>query len=180
VWCAKMRYVSDETTEAAPVPLVTEAIKKAAVAWVSADGAPAIALWCVPFEGSLLLVTGPGEQSAPVLADAATATVTLRGDHGGHIVTWPASVTRVAPDTEEWASAAPLVAGKRLNASGSTEQVVERWARECVLLRLTPSGPPTEAGGTLPQDRQGAPPRPTPAARPTRKPFRLHRVRRRG
>jgi hypothetical protein len=175
-----MRYVSDENAEAAPVPLVAEAIKKAAVVWVSAAGAPVVALWCVPFDGSLLLITGPGEQSAPFLADAATATVMMRGDHGGHIVTGPASVARVEPGTEEWATAAPLVAGKRLNATGSTEQVVQRWARECLLLRLTPFEPPTAAGSTLPQDRRAAPPRPTPAARLTRKPFRLHRVRRRG
>lgn len=171
--------MSDETT-GDTWTVVAEAIKKAAVVWVTADGAPPVALWCVPFEGSLLLVTGPGEQSAPVLADAGTASVTMRGDHGGHIVTWPASVARVVPGTHLWESAAPLVAGKRLNARGSIDQVVERWGRECVLLRLTPSGPPIAAADTLPQDAQAAPPRPTPAVRTTRKPFRLHRVRRRG
>ncbi|HEX2771213.1 MAG TPA: hypothetical protein VHN18_02135 [Micromonosporaceae bacterium] len=170
--------MSDETTGETPA-VVAEAIKKAAVAWVSAGGAPAVALWCVPFEGSLLLVTGTGEQPAPFLADAGTASVTMRGDHGGHIVSWPASVTRVKPDSEQWETAAPLVAGKRLNARGGTDQLVERWARECVLLRLAPSGPPTEAGDSLPHDPQADPPRPTPAARATRKPFRLHRVRRR-
>lgn len=173
-----MPYVSDETTGETSA-VVAEAIKKAAVVWVSAGGAPAVALWCVPSEGSLLLVTGAGEQPAPFLADAATATVTMRGDHGGHIVTWPASVTRVEPGTEQWETAAPLVAGKRLNARGGTDQVVERWARECVLLRLTPSGPPIEANDSLPHDPQTTAPRPTPAARATRKPFRLHRVRRR-
>jgi hypothetical protein len=173
-----MPYVSDEPAGATSA-VVLEAIKKAAVVWVSTAGAPAVALWCVPFEGSLLLITGTGEQSAPFLADTGTASVAMRGDHGGHIVTWPASVTRVEPGTEEWETAAPLVAGKRLNASGGTEQVVERWARECVLLRLTPSALPTAAGDTLPHDSQAAPPRPTPATRAMRKPFRLHRVRRR-
>jgi hypothetical protein len=173
-----MRYVTDEATGDSPA-VVAEAIKKAAVVWVSAGAAPAVGLWCVPFEDSLLLVTGPGEQSAPFLADGTEATVRMRGDHGGHVVTWPASVTRVVPGTQLWDTAAPLVAGKRLNARGSTEQVVERWGRECLLLRLTPSAPPIEAGDGLPQDRQGAPPRPTPAARSARRPFRLHRVRRR-
>jgi hypothetical protein len=171
--------VSDDRGGAAGVPVVEEAIKKAAVVWVSAAGTPAVGLWCAPLDGALFIVSGPGEQSVPALTDAASATVTMRGDHGGHIVTWTAAVTRVEPGTEEWTTAAPLVAAKRLNASGSTADIVERWARECVLHRLTPSGPPTEAGDTLPQDAQAAAPRATPAARPTRKPFRLHRVRRR-
>jgi len=171
--------VTDDGGGAAGVPLVEEAIKKAAVVWVSAGGTPAVGLWCAPHDGSLFVVSGPGEQSAPALADAATATVATRGDHGGHIVTWTASVTMVEPGSEQWASVAPLVAAKRLNASGSTDEVVARWARECVLNRLTPVGPPSAAGDTLPEDAQAAPPRATPAVRATKKPFRLHRVRRR-
>jgi hypothetical protein len=173
--------VTVDDDSAAGAPLVDEAIKKAAVVWVSAGGGtPGVGLWCVPYDGSLFIVSGAGEQSAPALADASTATVAMRGDHGGHVVTWPAAVTRVEPGTEQWATVAPLVAAKRLNARGSTDDVVERWARECVLHQLTPSGPPIEAGDSLPQDAQAAAPRPTPAARPTKKPFRLHRVRRRG
>jgi hypothetical protein len=61
-------------------PLIEEAVKKAAVAWVSVGDGPALGLWCLPLDGSLLLVCGPGEQSAPGLAEAATATVRLRGD----------------------------------------------------------------------------------------------------
>jgi len=170
--------VTEDVTERATSPLVDEAIKKAAVAWVAVDGGPALALWCVPVDGALHFVSGPGEQSAPGLADAATATVTLRGDHGGQIVTWPAEVTRVRPDSEQWATIAPQVAAKRLNASGSTADLVERWAAECVISRLSPAGDPV-AGDRLPDGSLAAPPRPTPAARPTRKPFRLHRVRNR-
>lgn len=158
--------------------LVAEATKKASVAWVSAGGAPAVAVWCVPLDGSVFVVSGPGEQAAPGLAAADTATVTMRGDHGGRIVTWPAAVARVEPGTEEWGSVVPVVAAKRLNASGSIEDLVARWARECRMDRLTPSGEPTEAEATLPQESQAEQVRPTPAVRQTRRPFRLHRVRR--
>ncbi|WP_411970813.1 hypothetical protein [Micromonospora peucetia] len=154
-------------------------MKKAAVAWVSVPGGPALALWCAPLEGALFVVSGPGEQSAPGLADATEAQVTLRGDHGGRIVTWPARVSRLAPGTEHWETAAPLVAAKRLNASGSTAELVERWAAEgCAVNRLTPAGEPV-AGAGLPADSLAEVPRETPAVRVTRKPFRLHRVRRR-
>ncbi|SCL26773.1 hypothetical protein GA0070616_3372 [Micromonospora nigra] len=159
--------------------LVDEAAKKAAVAWVAVGGGPARALWCVPLEGALLVVCGPGEQSAPGLADAATARVTLRGDHGGRVVTWPAEVARIAPGTQEWETVAPLVGAKRLNASGPTADLVARWAADgCALVRLTPAGEPA-AGADLPHDSLAEPPRESPAVRVTRRPFRLHRVRRR-
>lgn len=164
-------------TETMETPLVAEAIKKAAVAWVSIDDGPAYALWCLPVDGALYVVSGPGEQSAPGLAEAQTAAVTLRGDHGGRIVTWPAAVSRVEPDGEQWQEIAHQVAAKRLNARGSISDLAQRWARECVLTRLAPLGRPT-AGESLPDGSLAAPPRPTPAARRTAKPFRLHRVRR--
>ncbi|WP_229402750.1 hypothetical protein [Micromonospora okii] len=171
--------VTDEVDDRVSTPLVDEAVKKAAVAWVGVAGEPARALWCVPADGSLLVVSGPGEQAAPGLAEAAEAHVTLRGDHGGRIVTWPARVTGVAPDTEEWAALAPTVAAKRLNAPGPTADLVARWAADgCALVRLTPAGEPV-AGDGLPDDSLAEPPRETPAVRAVRKPFRLHRVRRR-
>jgi len=159
-------------------PLVDEAMKKAAVAWVTVGDQPAVALWCAPLDGVLYVVSGPGEQSAPGLTESVAATVTLRGDHGGQIVSWPAEVTRVEPDSEQWEAVAPLVAAKRLNAPGGTADVVRRWASECVLHRLTPAGAPLAAGETLPDGSLAAPPRETGAARPVRKPFRLHRIRR--
>ncbi|MEU1888613.1 hypothetical protein [Micromonospora sp. WMMD987] len=171
--------MTDEVDAFRSTPLVDEAMKKAAVAWVAVGAGAATALWCVPLEGSLFVVSGPGEQSAPGLADADAVRVTLRGDHGGRIVTWPARVTRLAPDTPEWETAAPLVAAKRLNASGPTADLVARWAADgCALTRLAPDGPP-DAGEALPDTSLAAEPRGAAVVRTTRKPFRLHRVRRR-
>lgn len=171
--------MTDELDSRETTPLVDEAVKKAAVCWVSVGGGPAYALWCLPLDGALLVVTGPGEQSAPGLADATEARVTLRGDHGGRIVTWPARVTRLRPGTEEWTTAAPLVAAKRLNAPGPSADLVERWAAEdCALNRLAPAGAPA-AGADLPAESLAEEPRPAPVVRATRKPFRLHKVRRR-
>jgi hypothetical protein len=154
--------------------VVAEAMKKAAVAWVTVGDQPAVGLWCLPLGDALYVVSGPGEQSAPGLADAAGATVGLRGDHGGRITTFPAAVTRVVPDTDEWTEVAPQLAGKRLNASGTAADLAARWAAECVVSRLAPAGASLPPG----DGSEAAPPRPTPAARTTRKPFRLHRVRR--
>ncbi|MEV4413588.1 hypothetical protein [Catellatospora sp. NPDC049609] len=155
-------------------PLVEEAAKKAAIAWVSVGG-PAYAVWCLPQDGRLHVAVGPGEQELPGLAEAERATVTLRGDHGGAVVTYPATVERVEPGGERWDAVAVTMAGKRLNAPGTAEALAERWGRECVLVALSPAGEPVAPG----DEAGNAEPRPTPAANATRKPFRLHRVRRR-
>ncbi|HTJ32506.1 MAG TPA: hypothetical protein VL738_04695 [Dactylosporangium sp.] len=184
--------------------LVEEAAKKAAVAWVAVGGRPAKLVWCAWLGGALLVVTGEGEQSVPGLAEAAGAPsaaiadaagaeaaaiadaarvdaaragaaveVSLRGDHGGRIVTFPAEVSRIAPDDEAWAELVPQLAGKRLNGAGGAEDLARAWAERCVVCRLAP------VGGTapMPDDSQAAPPRPTPATRIPRRPFRLHKVR---
>jgi hypothetical protein len=154
---------------------------------VTVPGRQAVALWCLPQEdaespaphGRLYVVSGPGEQAAPGLERATAAVVTLRGDHGGRVVTWPAQVRRVTPGSDEWTTVAPLLAGKRLNAPLSAEALVARWADECAVHCLAPAGESVEAGSTLPDAALAEPPRGAPVVRATRRPFRLHRVRRR-
>jgi hypothetical protein len=159
--------------------VVDEAIKKAAVAWVAVGDGPALGLWCMPLDGALIVVSGPGEQSAPGLAEASTATVRLRGDTGGLIVIWDAVVERLVPGTEDWTTVAPQLAGKRLNAAGTAQDVVARWAETgCAVVRLTPAARAV-ARPELPDTDDAAPPRETPARVEVRRPFRLHRVRRR-
>jgi hypothetical protein len=151
-------------------------------------------VWCAWFGDALYVVSGPGEQDASVLDGAGTVAVTLRGDHGGRVVTWSAAVSAVAPGSEEWESIASQLAGKRLNATGGAEETVARWAADCTVyaLRPAPAGPAAgghggaedgsaliEAGSTLPSEAVVEEPRPSPAIRTVRKPFVLHRVRRR-
>ncbi|WP_432834704.1 hypothetical protein [Dactylosporangium sp. CA-092794] len=153
--------------------LIEEAAKKAAVAWIAVGGRPSTLVWCAWLGGSLLVVSGEGEQAVPGLADAAEAEVTLRGDHGGRIVTFPAGVSRIASDDEAWAELVVPLAGKRLNGAAGAEDLARAWAERCVVSRLTPDG----VSAALPDDAQAAPPRPTPATRIPRRPFRLHKVR---
>jgi len=153
--------------------LVEEAAKKAAVAWIAVGGRPPALAWCAWLGGSLLVVTGEGEQAIPGLAESGSAEVSLRGDHGGRIVTFPAEVGRIAPADEDWAELVPQLAGKRLNGAGGAEDLARAWSERCVVNRLTPAGDPAD----LPADAQAAPPRPTEATRIPRRPFRLHKVR---
>ncbi len=159
--------------------LVAEAIKKAGIAWINIPGGPALGLWVMPLDGALIVVCGPGEQAAPGLAEASRASVRLRGDNGGLIVIVEARVERLAPGSEAWDEIAPQLAGKRLNASGTAEELVARWAEaDCAVLRLTPVDGPVSAPN-LPTGSQAAPVRETPARVKVRRPFRLHRVRKR-
>src|SRR5215475_961136 len=105
-------------------------MKKAAVVWLSIADAPAYPVWCLASGDALHVVTGPGEQPVPGLADAATVRVSARGDHGGQVASWVATVEPVEPGTPAWDEVAPALAGKRLNAPGPSAALVERWARE--------------------------------------------------
>ena len=161
---------------AAMHPLVSEAMKKAAIVWITVAEQPAYGVWCLWIDDALYVVSGAGEQPAAGLAQAGVVAVTARGDHGGRILTWRARNERVKPGTELWDAVVPQLAGKRLNGPGADE-VARRWATQCVVSRLVPTGETVEAGTTLPDGSLAAPPLPSPAVRATRRPFRLHRVR---
>ncbi|MGW1895722.1 hypothetical protein ACWCP6_36570 [Streptomyces sp. NPDC002004] len=144
--------------------LVEEATKKSGLIWVQGTG-PARALWHAWLDGAAHLVgDGPGEQPLPGLADGEEATVTVRSkDKGGRIVGWQARVRELSPGTPEWEAAVAELKGKRLNAADG-EAMPERWARECRVLRLEPTG----ATIGLPSGSLAAAPAPSGAT--TRKP----------
>ncbi|MFH9861812.1 hypothetical protein [Streptomyces sp. NPDC017202] len=154
------------TRELLEPALVEEATKKSGLIWVeAAGGRSARPLWHVWHAGAACLVgDGPGEQPLPGLADGATAEVTVRSkDKGGRLVTWTARVAQLAPGTEAWEAAVADLKGKRLNAPDG-EAMTARWARECRVVRLEPTG----VTSPLPDGDLAAPPAPSPAT--TRQP----------
>ncbi|MFC9587566.1 hypothetical protein ACFVJ8_32735 [Streptomyces yangpuensis] len=150
--------------------LVEEATKKSGLIWVRGAGADR-ALWHAWVDGAAHVVgDGPGEQPFPGLVDGAGAEVTVRSkDKGGRLVAWTATVRELAPRGEEWHAAVAELKGKRLNAPDS-EEMTERWARECRLLRLEPESVRSELpDGSLAAAPLGSPAttrRPVPAALP--------------
>lgn len=154
------------TSELLDRALVEEATKKSGLVWVRGPGAPARALWHVWHEGAVCLVgDGPGEQPLPGLTDGAEAEVTVRSkDKGGRLVAWTAKVVELAPESEAWEAAVAELKGKRLNAPDG-EAMTGRWARECRVLRLEPTG----TTAALPEGDLAEAPLPTPAT--TRQPM---------
>ncbi|MEH0549736.1 hypothetical protein [Streptomyces sp. B21-101] len=161
--------------------LVEEATKKSGLVWVRGAGETAArALWHVWHEGAACLVgDGPGEQPLPGLVEGGSAEVIVRSkDKGGRLVSWTARIVGLAPGSEAWDAAVAELRGKRLNAPDG-EAMTERWARECRVLRLEPTGDTSP----LPDGDLAAVPVPTPAttreAAPAALPKLLLRKRRR-
>lgn len=123
--------------------LVLEATRKAGLVWIAVPGrARPCAAWFVWHEReygpAAYVVTGPGEQPAPGLADAASCEVIVpSADKGGRVVAWTAGVECVRPGSEEWDAIVPGMVGKRLNLADQ-EGAAQRWADTCAVLRLTP------------------------------------------
>jgi hypothetical protein len=176
--------VANGPWQAGPVadvpPLVAEASRKAGLLWISVEGGRPAPAWHVWRDDGTYVVTGPGEQPLPGLADADRCDVTVRSaDSGGRIVTWRAAVRRLDPASEEWAEAVPALVAARLNL-GDAATTPLRWAETAAVLRLDPTGELVEAGDTLPDGSLAAPPPPSPARSPTRLPWMLgHRRARR-
>ncbi|MET8560376.1 hypothetical protein ABZV75_07105 [Streptomyces flaveolus] len=154
------------TSELLDRALIEEAAKKSGLIWVRGAGAPAArALWHVWHEGAVCVVgDGPGEQPLEGLADGGSAEVSVRSkDKGGRLVTFTATVSELPSGSPEWEAAVAELKGKRLNAPDG-ERMPARWARECRVLRLVPTGPVAPLpDGNLAQ-------RPVPTAATTRRP----------
>ncbi|MFI5550935.1 hypothetical protein [Streptomyces sp. NPDC051738] len=154
------------TSELLDQALVEEATKKSGLIWVKGPGHPARALWHVWHEGAACVMgDGPGEQPLPGLVDGGAAEVTVRSkDKGGRLVSWSAKVVELTSGTERWDTTVGELKGKRLNAHDG-EAMPERWARECRVIRLEPTG----ATAPLPDGNLAEAPLPTSAT--TRQPI---------
>ena len=153
----------DATTDVPiDVPIdVTDLAKKSSVAWIrvgsqtfpvwhewveSADdvGNPAGAICVVGSLGS-----GGSEQPLPALGDGDTAVVLLRSKADRQLAAAvPVIASVVQPGSELWAPVTAALKAGRLNAP-DLPTITDRWARECVVLRLVPSDAAVPAA-TLP------------------------------
>ncbi|MBM6405142.1 hypothetical protein JQN72_12910 [Phycicoccus sp. CSK15P-2] len=105
------------------------------------------------------VVSGPGEQSLPRLPDEVE--VVLRSkDSGGRLLILRATVREVEPASPEWDTAVAVLRPARLNASGTADELAERWRHSATIHVLTPQGPPVESPGRYDDDSGAAPVRP--------------------
>lgn len=156
--------------------LVEEAMKKTGVCWVRwAGGSRDHPVWHAWHDGAAYVISGPGEQPLPGAGEAESATVTARTkDSRARLVVWHARVTVLPPRSAEWDQAVELLQAGRLNLL-DPDRVRERWADECTVTRLTPTGETDEGPGSYPDDDLAAAPLPTAATTRGRLPRVFHR-----
>jgi hypothetical protein len=146
--------------------LIAEATKKSGLVWIARDngtGGHAIPVWHHWHDGAAYVLAGGSEQPARGLANVDRVAVTVPSKTSrGRLLTWRATVTRVPPGGEEWDQIIPELFLKRLNVPDG-DKAPERWARECTLFRLDPTGELLESPDDMPDDSGAAPPPPTPA-----------------
>jgi hypothetical protein len=119
--------------------LVDEATRKSGVVWVTPDHETrAYPVWHLWHDGAMYVVTGGLEQPLPAMSHA-VVTVRSKDRQADRLVDWVATVEAVAPESELWQEVVPLLHAQRLNAPDGEAQP-ERWARESVVLRFTPTG----------------------------------------
>ena len=123
-------------------PAAQEATRKARAVWVALNGAAPQLLWHLWHDRCLWLVCNGGEQAVPAAATATRAVVTVRVKEGGKgpaqaVLQWQGTVARVPPEHPLWAEVIPLLHEQRRNPPDGEQQPV-RWARESVLLQITP------------------------------------------
>lgn len=154
--------------------IIDEATKKSELVWLAVAGLPGQShrpVWHIWHNGAAYLVYDGSEQLVPGLAEAESAVVTVRSkDKGGRLVSWRAAVDDVAAGTPLWDEVVPLLVGKRLNSKDG-DAAAGRWARECKVARLNPTGELVDDPANPSLSSQSAPPAPTEAATTTRIPI---------
>jgi hypothetical protein len=158
-------------------PLIDEATKKSELVWLSypgLDGQSSRPAWHVWHKGAVYLVFDGSEQQMPGLAEADSCVVSVRSkDKWGLLVAWRAAVELVPPGSPAWGEVVPLLVGKRLN-NRDGDAAGDRWARECKVARLVPTGERVEDPEHFDAGNRAEPPAPTTAATETRVPITLH------
>ena len=136
-------------TQPPPPALIAEATKRAGHIWIAIEGQtrarPAWHIWRAAAgpesPGAAYVVTGPGEQAVPGLAESSRATVIVAGRQvPGGLLTWTAAVSRVPPGSGEWDEVIGHLVAGRLNAvlADADTSPAQRWARSGAVFRLAP------------------------------------------
>lgn len=128
---------------------IADATRRAGLIWLQLPGDRPRPLWHLWHDGAAYVVTGGLEQPLPGDLTGGRAQVLTPGrSTSDQPLTWIARLEPVPAGTAGWDEVAPMLRAKRLNAPGGEPQE-QRWARESVLLRLTPTGEVLPPGDDL-------------------------------
>ena len=160
----------DDPTAATPLnvtALFAEAATKSGLMWVQPPGDRAWPFWHAWADETVYAVSGPGEQALPWLPPEVRLILRSK-DTGGRLLAVQATVEEIGPADERWGPATEALKAGRLNA---TDDLVERWSRECTVRALRPFGAPLEAPGSYPTSSGAAPVPPSDATTASWRPW---------
>lgn len=124
-----------------PPDLVADLAKKSGLVWISFDGRSR-AVWHEWVADAVCVVVGGSEQDVPGLADQETVTLLLRSKSTRALAAHTqARVEIVPPGSEHWDTVTAVLKAGRLNLDDAAG-AIQRWAAECVVVRLVPLGSP--------------------------------------
>ncbi|MEP7034717.1 MAG: hypothetical protein ABI934_03960 [Actinomycetota bacterium] len=142
--------------------------KKTGLLWINIPGDRAWPAWHAWLDDTAYVVTGPGEQTFPVLPPEVTVTFRSK-DTGGRLLTVPAHATVIKPDDQRWEDATAALKASRLNSPAG--DIVARWATEATVYALAPHSEAIEGPGSYSQESGVATPAVTPATTLTWRPW---------
>jgi hypothetical protein len=155
---------------------VAEVAKKSGLLWIVYAGSwhP---VWHVWHEGAVCVVAGGDEQPLPGIRDEHEVVLDLRAKSTrAQVASVRATVEVIDPEHPAWDEITALLTADRLNLF-EADEAVERWARECVVVRLHPTDL-LASPGHLGDSDQREQPLESPARTVRARPFALHRQRR--
>lgn len=135
-WAGDEKAAASHPTEAA----IQEAFKKSDIIWVHPDTSTRpIPCWFVLKDGKAYVLSGERQQIVPGAERIRNARVTARWKgRDASLAEFDAAVRVITARDPEFDEIAELMVGKRQSVTGSVEENVARWKRECVILELTP------------------------------------------
>jgi hypothetical protein len=169
---------------AATETLIEGAAKKSGLVWVVAVGTSAAGgreqpVWHVWQDGAVYVLTGGIEQPVPGGIDAlgadgtGRAHVLARGKGpSGRVLTFETTVSKVSAGSDEWEAVVPALMAGRLNLPDGAD-APKRWAVECTLWKLRPTGTIVETAADADPASHAAEPPPTPARSRVPRPLHL-------
>lgn len=135
-------WTEDENVAAAhPIgAAIEEAFRKSDIIWVHPNTSDRpIPCWFVLKEGKAYVLSGERQQIIPRADRVRNARITARWKgRDASLAEFDAAVRVLTARDPEFDEIGELMVGKRQSVTGSVEENVARWKRECVILELTP------------------------------------------
>lgn len=136
-WGAKDEDLASFSAEAA----IDESLRKSDILWLDPEsGGQPIPCWFVYRNGLVYVLSGERQQVIPGAARLRDVKVVTRWKgRDARMADFTAAVRPITAQAgEEFDEIAELLLAKRQSVTGSTEENIERWKRDCVILELSP------------------------------------------